>query len=672
MFNKKIKLFLITLILMLSVSAVAAAETNSSDDMAISDVEDEPPSGSVEVISNEEMTFDSGNASSQEVLSADSNDTSSQDVLSVNNDNVSSQDALSSNDDNAGEDTLSASKTTYSLTGKDLKMYYKNGSRYEVTLLMNSKPVKGQTVAIKVCGSTYKKVTNANGKASLAINLNSGKYDVSAFSCGITTVNKITVLAVVKANDVNAYYKSTSVFSAKFLDGKGAALKNANVEFIVDGKKRSARTNSNGVATLSISTLGIGTHTVYSVHPNGYKVKNRITVKSSIVSSPLSKHYKSTKKLAAKFYGNDNKLYAGKTVQFKFVNGKSYNKKTNSNGIAYLDINLNPGTYQIDIVNPSTGQKVRTTVKVYRTIYFDKEVSSLVGQVSYFKVTLYKNDKLVKGQSVYIYLNGHNFIRKTNDKGVASLKYKLAKGNHNLKIVDPYTDYSGSAVIHVYAPSIKAKDMTTRAGTNVKYSVTLLNQNGAVAKNTNMEIKVDNTVYKVKTNANGVATVGLKLNAGTHKVVSKDLRTGYTKTTKITALKGSKGMTYNKYGVSSDGKTLLAIGRPSAIGEESKYGYSFYQVEFLRVCPYCGSTHIYWSIFWAGDEHTDVGVFPATGNKEGSSAEGGIFCAECDCDWSIFGHNRGDSGGDLTPVSGVSSSTKADAYKLKDGSYVHP
>ena len=128
----------------------------------------------------------------------------------------------------------------------------------------------------------------------------------------------------------------------------------------------------------------------------------------------------------------------------------------------------------------------------------------------------------------------------------------------------------------------------------------------------------------------------------------------------------------NKYGVSSDGYTILAIGRPSGIGEEYAYGYTFYQREFIRECPYCGGHNIYWSIFWAGNEYTDVGVFPATGNHEGSSAEGGIFCADCDCDWSIFGQNRGDSGGDLTPVSDPIHSTKADAYTLKSGNYVHP
>lgn len=657
MFNKKI-LFLITLIFMLSVSAVSAAESNSSDDVAIGDVEDEPPSVGVEEISSDEVASDIENASSQEVLSS-------------NDDNATSQEVLSSNDDNASEDVLSASKTTYAIKGNDVKMYYKDGTSYSVSLLMNSKPAKGETVSLKINGAIYKRVTDTNGKASIVLNLSPGFYTISAYSCGVTTTNKVNILPVVKASDVTAYYKSTAVFSAKFFDKKGAALKNSVVEFILDGKKRSVRTNSYGVASLSVSELSIGSHSIYSVHPNGYKILNRITIKSSILPYSLSKHYKSSKKLTAKFYSKNNKLLTGAYVHF-IISGKTYTKKTDSKGFAYQAIGLAPGTYGAYVVNPSTGQKVKTTIKVYRTIYYDKEVSSPEGQTSSFRVTLYKNEKLVKGQSVYIYLNGHKFTIKTNDKGVATLKYKLAKGTHNLRIEDPYTGCAGAAKIIVYAPSIKASDMYTRAGTDAKYSVKLLNQDGSVAKNTKMQITVDKKVYDVKTNSNGVATIKVNLKAGTHTVVSKDLKTGYTKTTKIYALKSSKGMRYDKYGVSSDGKTLLAIGRPSAIGEESKYGYSFYQMEFVRTCPYCGGHHLYWSIFWAGNEHTDVGVFPATGNKEGSSAEGGIFCADCDCDWSIFGHNRGDSGGDLTPVSGVSASTKADAYTLKNGNYVHP
>ena len=116
----------------------------------------------------------------------------------------------------------------------------------------------------------------------------------------------------------------------------------------------------------------------------------------------------------------------------------------------------------------------------------------------------------------------------------------------------------------------------------------------------------------------------------------------------------------------------MAIGRPSASGEVSKYGYKFYMTVFERVCPYCGSSELYWSIFWTGDETSNYGVFPATGNKEGGSAEGHIFCANCDADWSVFGNEHVYGGGTkLTVVSQSVLTTKDAAYMLKNGEMIY-
>ncbi|MBO4263669.1 MAG: hypothetical protein J5871_03195 [Bacteroidales bacterium] len=125
---------------------------------------------------------------------------------------------------------------------------------------------------------------------------------------------------------------------------------------------------------------------------------------------------------------------------------------------------------------------------------------------------------------------------------------------------------------------------------------------------------------------------------------------------------------WSQYGVSPDGTKIMAIGRASASGELSKYGYTFYKSVFVRKCPHCGSNKLFWSIFWAGNETSNWGTFPATGLKEGGSAEGHIFCASCDADYScILGREHVSNYKQLTRVSGPTSCTKADAYTLKNG-----
>ena len=182
-----------------------------------------------------------------------------------------------------------------------------------------------------------------------------------------------------------------------------------------------------------------------------------------------------------------------------------------------------------------------------------------------------------------------------------------------------------------------------------------------------MKITINGVTKTLKTNSKGVATYTFNLPKGTYSAVCQDLSNGFTLTKTITV--SNEKITYDKNGVSSDGKTILAIGRASASGEYANWGYDFYKTVFERKCPCCGSTEIYWSIFYAGNEYSDYGVFPATGNKEGSSAEGLIVCAHCDTDWSVFGHNHGGYY-DLTTLKDPVKTTKSDAYALLEGNYV--
>lgn len=122
---------------------------------------------------------------------------------------------------------------------------------------------------------------------------------------------------------------------------------------------------------------------------------------------------------------------------------------------------------------------------------------------------------------------------------------------------------------------------------------------------------------------------------------------------------------FSKCGVSQDKKYLMAIGLPSA-SKDSKKGWT--KTVFERKCPNCGSTELYWGIFYAGNETSNYGRFNCTGNVEGGSAEGHIFCRKCDKDYSVQGHDHiNGSTKTLKKASSTVASSKSEAYKLKNG-----
>lgn len=622
MFDKKISIILITLIFMLSLSVVTAADTNSTDDVGISDVDEEPPSNLLGVDSTNETLTGS----------------------------------------NQQED--------YILKASNVNMYYKGNSSYEVVLSQGENPVSNASVSVSINGVNYNKTTDDEGKISIPLDLKVGSHSVTAsFDNLVNTKSTVKVLPVIKASDVTKTYKSTTQYSATFLNTNGKALANTNVKFKLNGKTYTKKTNSKGVAKLDLD-LKVGTYTVYAIHPNGYKISNKIIVKHSVVASDVSKHYLSSKKFSATFYGTDGEVLKNKYIKFT-CHGKTFSVKTNSKGVASISIVSKPSTFKMVTTNTQTGEKVTNTIKISPTLSASS-MTVFTGSTSKFKVKLYKNDKLVKDATVYVYVNGVKKTAKTDANGVATVCFKLSKGTYSFRSVDSYTSYTLYTNVVVKLASIKANDIYGKEGTAGVYEATLLKQDGTVAKNTQMNITINGKTQTVKTNSKGIASVKFNLTKGNYSVTCKDLDTGYTITKKITVLGSNKTQVYTKYGVSEDGKTILAVGRASAVGELSEYGYTFYITEFARVCPYCGSTELYWSIFWAGSETANYGVFPATGNSEGSSAEGAIFCAHCDSDWSVFGHNHGGSGGDLTVVSETTACTKETAYLLKSGTYVYP
>ena len=620
MFGNKMKIFLITLCFMLSVSAVGAASdvgngVSFDDDAETGDLDVDPPSG-IDDINN--VTYSKSEDTREPVI-----------------------------------------------YGEDLSMYYKNGSRYEVSIYQDGKLINSQNndskVIFNVNGVNYTKEL-VNGKASIGINLNPGNYTITTFyhyTDGLATkTNNIEVLSTILANDVVKFFRNGTQYCAKFLDGCGSPLVNASVIFNINGVFYKKQTDDNGMAKLNIN-LRPGVYILTAMHPDTLMYGSNITVLSTILANDVVKFFRNGTQYCAKFLDGCGSPLVNASVTFN-INGVLYKKQTDYEGIARLNINLFPGKYILTAMHPD-GLMYGYNITVLSTIHGDDIVKFFRNGTQYCAKFLDGCGSPLVNASVTFNINGVFYKKQTDDNGMARLNINLFPGEYILTAI--HLNGEEKANIIKVLTTISAEDISlieNKSGVFV-----LKTHDGA----RNVSITINGVEYIVQTDDGGVATLNVSLSKGNHAVLSKNLNSGEEIFNTIYVMEDPAFIKYYSiYGVSPDGKYIMAIGRPSATGELSKYGYTFYKSVFERICPCCRSDRLYWGIFWAGSETANWGVFPATGLKESGSAEGHIFCAKCDADFSVIdGKNHGGGSKNLIKVISTVSSSKDGAYILKNG-----
>lgn len=263
----------------------------------------------------------------------------------------------------------SVKKENVSLTAPNIKMHYKDGSKFTVTLKdKNKKAIQKAKVKISINGKSYEKTTNSKGKCFINLNLNSGTYSVLTSFAGTNKYNPqslkstVTIKSTIKSSDFSKYYKNKAAYFATFYNKKGKLLKNSSVKFKLNSKTYSVKTNAKGVAKLAID-LKPGKYSISAVNTNtSESVSKTVTIKSLIVSSDLTIAEGKTAKFNVKILNSYGKASPNKKVKIT-VNGKSYTKTTDKNGTVSLDINLKEGKYPI--ITEYNGIKTTNQITVY-------------------------------------------------------------------------------------------------------------------------------------------------------------------------------------------------------------------------------------------------------------------------------------------------------------------
>ena len=119
-------------------------------------------------------------------------------------------------------------------------------------------------------------MTNANGVASLAINLLPGNYIITAMYKDCMVSNDITVKQIMFTSDLDMKYNDGSKFTATLIDSQGKLYANQIIKFNVNGVFYNRVTDNNGIASLNIRLLP-GKYIITSIWES-LQIGNTITI----------------------------------------------------------------------------------------------------------------------------------------------------------------------------------------------------------------------------------------------------------------------------------------------------------------------------------------------------------------------------------------------------------
>ena len=181
---------------------------------------------------------------------------------------------------------------------------------------------------------------------------------------GEVKTHKITVLDRLSQNkDVTMYYGAGKYYKVKVLDDYGQPAEGVKVNIKIGSTTKTVTVDENGYASLKI-TQKPGKYSV-TVAYKGFKVSNKVTVKTTLVTKNIAVKKGKTIKFTAKLLNSNGKILKNKKVTFKF-SGKTYKIKTNSKGIATLKVTnkkLKVGKYTVKTTYGKLTNSNKITIK---------------------------------------------------------------------------------------------------------------------------------------------------------------------------------------------------------------------------------------------------------------------------------------------------------------------
>ena len=437
------------------------------------------------------------------------------------------------------------------LTAKSTITYREGNNSFNVTLSdIFGNPLIGESITFFIKSEKYSAITDKNGVATLKLNLTLGDYIVTTIYGGTTQYQRNNASTKVKIvnKDANStrfvsvpysiFKGKGNVFSQQLLDSKDLPVVGEKVTLTVNGVSYEKITDENGFVYLTIN-LNPGSYSVYSLYEGSVNYfASELTSEIVVIKNPSLKNAKIIGETNISFIGkgryqiqlvdDNNSPIAHENVSFK-INDLIYNRLTDDDGYASLNINLNPGLYNLTVAFLNSADyrdaNLKAVINISSTIHGNDLVKYYRNASQFVAFITDTDGNPLVNQSVGMNINGVFYYRLTDSEGRFKLNINLNPGSYILTAIDPNIGLMKSFNVTVLSTVI-VHDLLKVYKNGSQYEVKLLDGMGNPLANTLVEININGVFYYRTTNEKGIAVLNINLERGKYIATVRDMSNG--------------------------------------------------------------------------------------------------------------------------------------------------
>lgn len=374
-----------------------------------------------------------------------------------------------------------------------------------------------------------------------AISVGYGAIDVQKTTDRLSAIYQVpdsnipngTIVLETELTGVNLtkYFSDSTPYTVNLKDSDGNYLSGQNITINLNGKDYTRTTDVNGTAKININ-FNSGEYQVTATF-NGTdeyppsSTNNTITILATIQGEDITKMFRNATPYKASFVDSNGNPIKNQNVTFN-INGVFYNRKTDENGTAKLNINLEQGTYIITAYNPLTKEQKSNNVTVLSKITENKDIVKYYKNATAYVVKIL-DDKGNPLANVNVTFNIHGvfYQRTTNSSGYAKLNINLIPGDYIIT-----AEYEGCRVSNniTVLSILIADDLVKEVDVLEQFKVKLVNGEGKPVDGEAITFNVNGVFYEKTTNSSGIAALNIRLPVGKYIITSmyKDATTSNT------------------------------------------------------------------------------------------------------------------------------------------------